>query len=149
MRIVWGYADIQPAMDNVALDAMKGRYNAVEIEVHGKPALWKTGDSVTVTKIYIQVVPIEQAMRDWDKVVASKDVHSPIGTPLARKASSLSLFREFSGNSGTEVLASLRRAVGVVVGTGGIASGGKRKAADQGAGGGSKKAKTDEAMDNI
>jgi len=109
----------------------------------------KTGDSVTVTKMHIQVVPIEQAMRDWDKVVASKDVHSPIGTPLARKASSLSLFREFSGNSGTEVLASLRRAVGVVVGTGGIASGGKRKAADQGAGGGSKKAKTDEAMDDI
>jgi hypothetical protein len=109
----------------------------------------KTGDSVTVTKMHIQVVPIEQAMRDWDKVVASKDVHSPIGTPLARKASSLSLFREFSGNSGTEVLASLRRAVGVVVDTGGVVSGGKRKAADQGAGGGSKKAKTDKAMDDI
>jgi hypothetical protein len=38
MRVVWDYADIQPAMDNVALDAMKGRYNAAEIEVHGKPA---------------------------------------------------------------------------------------------------------------
>jgi hypothetical protein len=81
----------------------------------------------TVTKMYCQVVPLEKAQKDLDTVLTSKTVHSLIGTNLARRASTVSLTREFEGTSGTQVLAALRSVVGVSVGTG---AGVKRKAED-------------------
>jgi hypothetical protein len=67
-----------------------------------------------VNRMHIQIVPIEKAILDLDTVLTKKDVHSPVGTQMARKASSVSLFREFAGPAGTEVLAALRLACGIV-----------------------------------
>jgi len=37
-HVVWDYQDIQPAMDQTALDAMRGRFDPAEISIHSKPA---------------------------------------------------------------------------------------------------------------
>jgi len=101
----------------------------------------------TVTKMHIQIVPLQKAITDFDAMMVQKHVLSPIGTPLMKKVSSLSVFREFAGNSATEVLAALRQAAGVTV-VQGTHVGMKRKADDVG-GIGSKRAKVHEAMDDI
>jgi len=105
----------------------------------------------TVNKMHIQVVPIEKAIQDLDLVLTSKDVHSPIGTPLARKASSLSIYREFKDKAATDVLAALRQAAGVVVTNQGAANPRIRnaQAAGLGQGGGGVRRRIDSAMDDI
>jgi len=100
-----------------------------------------------VTRMHCQVVPIEKAVADLDLVLSKKDIHSPIGTPLARKASSLSLFREFKDASATDVLAALRLAAGVVLTGSGNPR--KRQASPIGVAGSSKKQKIESSMDDI
>jgi len=98
----------------------------------------RTGEKRAVTKMYVQTVPLDQAVKDLDTVITTKDVHSPIGTTLARRASSVSLMREFDGEGGLAVLSALKRACGVVMA---VADSGskKRKAENQDEGGGKRK----------
>jgi len=105
----------------------------------------------SVHKMHIQVVPLEKAIQDLDRVLTSKDVHSPIGTPLARKASTLSIYREFKDRAATDVLAALRQAAGVQVTNQGGSNQRVRNAAAAGLaqGGGGVRRRIDSAMDDI
>jgi hypothetical protein len=104
--------------------------------------------SHTVTKMHCQIVPIGKATQDLDTMLKEKKVYSPIGTPLMRQISTLSVYREFSDNAGTEVLSAIRRAAGVAPSntTMGAGGSGKRKAGTD-LTGAAKKAKVDSAMD--
>jgi hypothetical protein len=101
-----------------------------------------------VTKMHYQIVPIGKALTDFDVTRTMKNVFSPVGTPLSRKASSKSVFRELTGNSATEVLGALRRAVGVTIVQGG--AGGSNKRGNSGdLNADNKRVKLDAAMDDI
>jgi hypothetical protein len=68
---------------------------------------------VKTTRIFVHIVPLTQAFKDLDQVIASKNIQSPIGTPIANRASSMSLLREFNQAGGTSVLAALKSLCGV------------------------------------
>lgn len=38
LSVVWNYKDVLPALDQVALDAMKGKYQPEELKIHGEPS---------------------------------------------------------------------------------------------------------------
>jgi hypothetical protein len=99
--------------------------------------------------MHVQIVPLAKATADLDTVFRTKDVHSPIGTPLAKKASTLSVYREFTDNAATEVLAALRTAAGVTINVTTPGNPLKRGAGGDGAGGLSKKANLKRNMRDI
>jgi hypothetical protein len=80
----------------------------------------------TTTRMFCVVVDWADACIAMSEVLAKKHVFSPIGTPLASRASSSSTLREFDGNNGASVLAALRSLAGVTV-TGSSSGAGKRK----------------------
>jgi hypothetical protein len=70
-------------------------------------------ESRTTTRMFAMAVPWEKACQDLDKVLIDRNVYTPIGTPLANRASSFSLIREFSGPGGAGILGALRMLAGV------------------------------------
>lgn len=73
----------------------------------------RTKKVVKTTRIFAHIVPLSQAYKDMDQVIATKTIQSPIGTPIANRASSMSLLREYSQAGGASVLASLKNLCGV------------------------------------
>lgn len=69
----------------------------------------------TTTRMFCQMVPIAKAASDLDLLLQNHNVLTPIGTPLANRASSFSLIREFSGEGGVNVLSALRSLCGVAI----------------------------------
>jgi hypothetical protein len=136
-----GFTFMIPSGRAMSLDSTEFSYK----EKTGK----KKGEVHVVTKMYYQIVPIGKATTDFDLTMNTKDVHSPIGTPLARKASSKSVFRELTGNSATQVLGALRRAVGVVITNPGVGGLNKRGAPGGIANTDNKRAKLNANMDDI
>jgi hypothetical protein len=90
------------------------------------------------TRIYAVVVPWKKAKEDLFSLIDDHTVLSPVGTPLANRASSKSMIREFSGDSGGMVLDGLRQVCKVVAGDTPGAGPSKRKN-DEGGGEGTQK----------
>jgi hypothetical protein len=70
---------------------------------------------VKTTRIFVHIVPLSQAFKDLDTVISSKNIQSPIGTPIANRASSMSMLREYSQNGGASVLTALKSLCGVTL----------------------------------
>lgn len=135
-----GFTFLIPSGRAISLDSTEFSYK----EKKGK----NKGDVHTVTKMFYQIVPIGKALTDFDVMRTSKDVHSPIGTELMRKSSTKSVFRELTGNSATEVLGALRKAVGVTMVNPAGGSGNKRGAPGSG-NTDNKRRKLEQDMDDI
>jgi hypothetical protein len=105
----------------------------------------KTGQVVTVSKMHWLTVPLEKAVLDLETVIAKKEVHSPFGTALVKRSSSVSLLREIEGESASAVLSALRKVAGVVVQAG--EGGGRKRKADEQGGSAGKRAKVASAFD--
>lgn len=86
----------------------------------------------TTATMYACVVPYAKGCNDLDQTITSQQVLSPVGTPLASRASSKSLLRELGGNNdgGARVLSALRRVCGVNMATTSTSTG-KRKAEEE------------------
>lgn len=94
----------------------------------------KTGKGaveVNVTRMFASVVPMVQCWKDFETMISEKHVITPAGTPLAHRASARSTIREFEGNLGTEVLASLRKVCQVAVSSTPTVGAQKRKRDDE------------------
>jgi hypothetical protein len=101
-----------------------------------------TKEPMSTNTIFCVVVPFQKGCEDLAKTIQDKQVLNPVGTPLASRASSLSLLREFRDKSGTDVISTLRSLCGVTMDTSGLGSGkGKRKADDEEEGSSTKKIK--------
>jgi hypothetical protein len=72
-------------------------------------------ESRSTTRMFCQMVPISKAAADLDLLLQNHNVQTPIGTPLANRASSFSLIREFQGEGGVNVLSALRSLCGVAL----------------------------------
>jgi len=81
---------------------------------------------VKTTRVFAHIVPLSQAYKDLDQVLASKKIQSPIGTPIANRASSMSLLREYNQAGGASVLSALKNLCGVSIEAG--SSTGKKRA---------------------
>jgi hypothetical protein len=88
-------------------------------------------EAKTTTRMFCTTVPYDKGCSDLDMLLVNHMVYSPIGTPLAGRASSFSTIREFAGTGGVTVLGALRALCGVaMVGNTGEGSG-KRKNAEE------------------
>lgn len=94
-----------PGGRSVSLDG-SFTYNVV---VKGKK------EQKSTTRMFCQMVPLAKAAHDLDLLIQNHNVLTPIGTPLAGRASSFSLIREFAGEGGVNVLAALRSLCGVAL----------------------------------
>jgi len=83
---------------------------------------------ITVTRMFVQVIPWREACRDWDLVLQDKQVHSLVGTAFANMASQKGMTREFKGSDAASMLASLKKSCGIVTAAGSSVGAGKRKA---------------------
>jgi len=121
-----------------------GRMVSLDGEFQYTAMVGKEKKAIKTTRMFAQVVPLERAFLDLDKLLVSRNVYTPIGTPLAGRASSFSLIREFSGTGGAAVLGALRNLCGVTMKmeTGG--GFGKRGRGEEEEAGSSKKLKMDE-----
>jgi hypothetical protein len=81
----------------------------------------------TTTRMFAIVVPLAKACEDLATMLVTHSVNTPIATPLAGRASSFSMIREYSGAGGASVLGCLRSLCGVSMTGASTSAAGKRK----------------------
>jgi hypothetical protein len=88
-------------------------------------------ETKTTTRMFAIIVPWAKACEDLATLLVNHTVLTPIGTPLAGRASSFSMIREYSGPGGASVLGSLRSICGVSMTGASTSAAGKRKRDDE------------------
>lgn len=111
MNVVWDYQNIEPAMDQTAIDAMKARFDPSELSIHGKPAYYA---SLNIT----QLVALKGShVRETTPTISGAvNVSSAIGLiKIQRLARAFLTTHQYSlSNDGTDTRAEMKKLFSIV-----------------------------------